>query len=112
MGKKLLVINTEDVADVVSVLESRALAFGTCSIHKGCINLLDDLYYILDPKRWNKLNQSCALGTCASPEWTCYKCPFANRRPFSESLQRRAKSTYRREHEALMYWRRFIKGRL
>ena len=112
MGKKLLVINTEDVADVVSVLESKAFTPGTGATHKGCINLLDDLYYIADPKRWNNLNQPCALGTCASPEWTCYTCPFANRRPFSENIQRRAKAHYKREHEAILYWRRFIKGRL
>ena len=109
--KKVLVINLEDVADIVSVLESRVLAFGTCSIHKGCVNLLDDLYYIQDPKRWNKLNQSCALGTCASPEWTCNTCPFANRRPFSVILQKKAKLTYKTEHEAILYWRRIIKNK-
>lgn len=109
--KKVLVINIEDVADIVSVLESRVLSFGTCCIHKGCVNLLDELYYIQDPKRWNKFNQSCALGTCASPEWTCNKCPFANRRPFSEILKSRAKSTYQREHEAILYWKRFIKNK-
>ena len=110
--KKLIVINTEDVADIVYVLESRAICSGTRCTHKGCINLLDELYYVLDPKRWNQLNQPCALGTCANPEWTCYTCPFANRRPFSENLQRIAKATYKREHEAILYWRRFINNKL
>ena len=103
--KKLIVINTEDVADIVYALESKAITAGTISPHKGCINLLDDLYNVIDPKRWNELNQPCALGTCANPEWSCYNCPFANRRPFSEKLKRMAKSTYKREHEAIMYWR-------
>lgn len=110
--KKLIIINTEDVADIVFVLESRAIPSGIRYAHKGCINLLDDLYYILDPERWNELNQPCALGTCANPEWTCNTCPFANRRPFSEKLKYVAKSNYKREHEANLYWRRFKNNKL
>lgn len=112
MDKVMLLIYTEDVADVVSVLESRAFTPGTGATHKGCINLLDQLYYAVNPVRYGILKQPCALGTCASPEWTCNKCPFAYMRPFSENLQRRAKAHYKREHEAILYWRRFIKGRL
>lgn len=110
--KKLLIIDSEDMEDVISVLESRVLTAGTRFPHKPCINLLDNLYLTLDPKHWKEKKQPCALGTCASPEWTCNKCPFANRRPFSENLQWRAKAHYKREHEGMQYWKRFIKGEL
>lgn len=112
MKTYLVHIKLEDVADVVSVLESKVFTPVTGSIHYGCINLLDELYYIVDHERDVKLKQPCALGTCASPEWTCNKCPFANRRPFSENFQRRAKAHYKREYEAIMYWKRYIKGKL
>ena len=114
MGKELycIEIDTEDAAAVASILESEAFTAGLKYPNKGCINFLDELYYIVNPQHGKKLFQPCALGTCASPEWTCNKCPFANRRPFSENLQRRAKAYYKRELEAILYWRRYIKNEL
>lgn len=109
MKKELIVINAEDASEVASVLESKVFTAGMKCPNKGVINLLDALYYIMDPTHEDKLFQPCALGTCASPEWTCYTCPFANRRPFSENLRIRAKVHYRKEMGLLLLYRRYKK---
>ncbi len=110
MGKELFVIeiDTEDAADVARILESKAFTAGLKCPNKGCVNFLDELYYIVNPQHGKKLVQPCGLGTCASPLYTCNTCPFANRRPFSENLKFKAITHYNKEMEMKIWYERFL----
>lgn len=107
MDKKFLIIDKFEAEALVHVLEREAFPYLQFYPKKAFIDVLDDLYYILDPKRYDELNQPCALGTCAAPEWSCYNCPFANRRPFPENMKMKAKAIYKREIQIDLYYRQF-----
>lgn len=107
MEKKFLLIDKAEAVALVDILEKAAFPYLQRYPKKAYIDLLDDLYYILDPKRYDELNQPCALGTCASPEWACYTCPFANRRPFPEGMKLKAKQIYRKEIKVDLMYRQF-----
>lgn len=108
MEKYLLVINKENANAVAGILEKEAFTLGLNCPNKGCVNVLDSLYNILDPKRHKDLNRSCGLGTCASPLWTCNTCSFANKRPFGENLKFEAKVHYRKEMEMKIWYERYL----